>query len=160
MLVHFLPACFHRGNCSAPKRETSKIVERLECYSFLAVKQISVKYRRLRARRTTLRSTASTALNEPMTTTSSTRARYCCYRSTKQAAEPLLRSSLEEADRRIADERGELAVIVQHAYTLAALRLQPVIRGALARIKIPDKLREELSTVSLKPHFTAPQSTR
>lgn len=56
---------------------------------------------------------------------------------------------LEEVDRRIFDDRGELAVIVQHAYHLAALRAQPVIRGALARLKIPDRRKDTLSQVGV-----------
>lgn len=55
---------------------------------------------------------------------------------------------LEKADRLIYDGRGELAVIVQYAYTLAAARVQPVIRGALTRLKIPGVRREVLSIVS------------
>ncbi len=71
----------------------------------------------------------------------------CCYR---QTAEPILRAVLEEASRHISDYRGELAAIVQFVYSLAATRLQPFLRGALARRRLPDAHWEMLSYVSVK----------
>lgn len=59
---------------------------------------------------------------------------------------------LGDVDRLINDNRGELAVIVQHAYTLAALRAQPLIRGALARLKARGTRQEVLSYVSVPEH--------
>lgn len=56
---------------------------------------------------------------------------------------------LEEVDSRIFDDRGDLAVVVQHAYHLAALRVQPAIRGALARLKLPARRQEAVSHVSV-----------
>lgn len=56
---------------------------------------------------------------------------------------------LEELDRCIFDDRGELAVIVQHAYHLAALHAQPAIRGALTRLKLPTRRQETLSHVGV-----------
>ncbi|CAM9587051.1 unnamed protein product, partial [Ectocarpus sp. 12 AP-2014] len=45
---------------------------------------------------------------------------------------------LEESTRKIFGHRGELAAIVQYVYSLAAYRLQPFVRGALARCRLPD----------------------
>lgn len=56
---------------------------------------------------------------------------------------------LEKMDHRIYNDRGELAVIVQHAYSLAALRIQPAVRGALARLELPDRRWELISYVSV-----------
>lgn len=56
---------------------------------------------------------------------------------------------LEEVDSCIFDDRGELAVVVQHAYHLAALTAQPALRGALARIKLPARRQEALSHVGV-----------
>lgn len=56
---------------------------------------------------------------------------------------------LEEVDSRIFDDRGDLAVVVQHAYHLAALHAQPAIRGALARLKLPARRQEALSHVGV-----------
>lgn len=56
---------------------------------------------------------------------------------------------LEEVDSCIFDDRGELAVVVQHAYHLAALTAQPALRGALARIKMPARRQEALSHVGV-----------
>lgn len=64
-----------------------------------------------------------------------------------QAAEPRLVAVQEENARDIATDLGELAAIVQHVYSLAASRLQPFIRGALARRRLPDALWEMFSYV-------------
>ncbi|CAM9554693.1 unnamed protein product [Scytosiphon promiscuus] len=66
-----------------------------------------------------------------------------------EAAEPLLRAVQEENDRHISAHRGELAAIVQHVYSLAASRLQPFIRGALTRQRLPDAFREMFSYATL-----------
>ncbi|CAM9092452.1 unnamed protein product, partial [Ectocarpus fasciculatus] len=55
-----------------------------------------------------------------------------------EAAEPVLRVLLEESTRKISGHRGELAAIVQYVYSLAASRLQPFLRGAIARCRLPD----------------------
>lgn len=70
-----------------------------------------------------------------------------CYR--QQTAEPILRALLEEISRQISSHRGELAAIVQFVYSLAATRLQPFLRGALARRRLPDAHWEMLSYVSV-----------
>lgn len=66
-----------------------------------------------------------------------------------QAAEPVLRVMLEESTRKIAGHRGELAAIVQYVYSLAASRLQPFLRGALARCRLPDVHWEMFSYVRI-----------
>lgn len=70
-----------------------------------------------------------------------------CMR-TRQVAEPVLRGLLEDIDLYISHARGELAVIVQHAYSLAVPHAQRVIRGALERRKAPDRRWEVLNYVS------------
>lgn len=65
----------------------------------------------------------------------------------------MLRVVLEENTHRISNHRGKLAAIVQYVYSLAASRLQPFLRGALARRRLPDVHWEVLSDVS------APRST-
>eukprot|EP00903_Cladosiphon_okamuranus_P009171 g8759.t1 len=62
-----------------------------------------------------------------------------------EVALPTIRAVLEENARQISDRRGELAVIVQHVYTLAASRLQPFLRGALARRRLPGVHWETMS---------------
>ncbi|CAM9169018.1 unnamed protein product, partial [Hapterophycus canaliculatus] len=62
-----------------------------------------------------------------------------------QTAEPLLRAVQEDNARHIATHRGEVAAIVQYVYSLSASRLQPFIRGALTRRRLPDALREMFS---------------
>lgn len=60
----------------------------------------------------------------------------------------MLRGLLRDIDHYISIVRGELAVIVQHAYSLAALQAQRVIRGALERRRLSDRWWEELNYVS------------
>lgn len=60
----------------------------------------------------------------------------------------MLQVVLEECTRHISDHRGKLAAIVQYVYSLAASRLQPFLRGALARRRLPDVHWEVLSYVS------------
>lgn len=55
---------------------------------------------------------------------------------------------LEDNVRQISDHRGELAAIVQYVYSLAASRLQPFLRGAIARRRLPDVHWEMMSYVS------------
>ena len=55
---------------------------------------------------------------------------------------------LEENARQISHHRGELAAIVQYVYSLAASRLQPFLRAALARCRLPGVHWEMMSYVS------------
>lgn len=76
----------------------------------------------------------------------------------QQTAEPVLQALLEESTHHIADLRGKLSVIVQYVYSLAASRLQPFLRGALVRRRLPDVRSEMLSHVSAdKKVFTLPR---
>lgn len=67
-----------------------------------------------------------------------------------QAVEPVLRVMLEESTRKSFGHRGELAAIVQYVYSLAASRLQPFLRGALARCRLPDVHWEMFSYVRIQ----------
>lgn len=76
-------------------------------------------------------------------------ASFSTFVSHEQVAEPTIRAVLEENARQISDHRGELAAIVQYVYSLAASRVQPFLRGALARRRLPNVHWEMLSYVSV-----------